>query len=589
MSGAPNPSHAHVPHRAMITLSIMLATIMQALDTTIANVALPHMQGSLQASQDQITWVLTSYIVAAAIALPPTGWLCGRFGRRKVFLVSVVGFTIASALCGLAGSLVEIVGARLLQGVFGAALVPLSQAVLLDINPREKVGQAMAIWGAGIMVGPILGPLLGGWLTDNFDWRWVFFINLPVGVLAWWGIARYLPESKPGKEKLDVFGFVTLSLFIGMLQMFLDRGEQLDWFQSWEIRLEAAAAVVALAFFIVHTATVQGVSFLDRRLLKDRNFVTGLLFAFIVGMILYATMALLPNFLQGLMGYPVVYTGEVTAPRGIGTMIAMLVVGRLVQRFDVRAIMAGGFGLTAFSLWQMTRMTLQMDSSLIVMSGFIQGLGIGFTFVPLSTAAFATLAPELRHQGTPVFSLLRNIGSSVGISVVQSLLTHGTGEAHAQIAATVAPGNLGLLQLPAMVNPDTAVGLAVLDGEVTRQAAMVGYLDDFAVMLIITLLAIPLLLLIRSPRRAPASGPAEVPHWSGGHPKQKKRPREGPLFFWMPGVLIGWRPRPSRPCWPGRRRWWTSTSCRPGAWPSRTRRARPASAASRSRPCRRFP
>jgi DHA2 family multidrug resistance protein len=512
MSGAPSPSHAHVPHRAMITLSIMLATIMQALDTTIANVALPHMQGSLQASQDQITWVLTSYIVAAAIALPLTGWLCGRFGRRKVFLVSVVGFTIASALCGLAGSLVEIVGARLLQGVFGAALVPLSQAVLLDINPREKVGQAMAIWGAGIMVGPILGPLLGGWLTDNFDWRWVFFINLPVGVLAWWGIARYLPESKPGKEKLDVFGFVTLSLFIGMLQMFLDRGEQLDWFQSWEIRLEAAAAVVALAFFIVHTATVQGVSFLDRRLLKDRNFVTGLLFAFIVGMILYATMALLPNFLQGLMGYPVVYTGEVTAPRGIGTMIAMLVVGRLVQRFDVRAIMAVGFGLTAFSLWQMTRMTLQMDSSLIVMSGFIQGLGIGFTFVPLSTAAFATLAPELRHQGTPVFSLLRNIGSSVGISVVQSLLTHGTGEAHAQIAATVAPGNLGLLQLPAMVNPGTAVGLAVLNGEVTRQAAMVGYLDDFAVMLIITLLAIPLLLLIRSPRRAPASGPAEVPH-----------------------------------------------------------------------------
>jgi DHA2 family multidrug resistance protein len=295
--------------------------------------------------------------------------------------------------------------------------VPLSQAVLLDINPREKVGQAMAIWGAGIMVGPILGPLLGGWLTENFDWRWVFFINLPVGIFAFWGIARYLPESRPRGEKLDIFGFVTLSLAIGMLQLFLDRGEQLDWFDSWEIKLEAAAALVAFGFFVVHTWTVQGVSFFDRDLLKDRNFVTGLLFAFIVGMILFATMALLPNFLQGLMGYPVIYTGEVTAPRGVGTMIAMIIVGRLVQRIDVRAIMAVGFGLTAFSLYQMTRLTLQMDSSLIIMSGFIQGLGIGFTFVPLSTATFATLAPRLRNQGTPIFSLLRNIGSSVGISI----------------------------------------------------------------------------------------------------------------------------------------------------------------------------
>ena len=513
MSSAAATDHAAIPHRGMITISIMLATIMQALDTTIANVALPHMQGSLQASQDQITWVLTSYIVASAIALPLTGWLCGQFGRRKVFLISVVGFTIASALCGLASSLVGIVGARLLQGIFGAALVPLSQAVLLDINPREKVGQAMAIWGAGIMVGPILGPLLGGWLTENFDWRWVFFINLPVGVFAWWGIARYLPESRPEGERLDVFGFVTLSIAIGMLQLFLDRGEQLDWFDSWEIKLEAAAALVAFAFFVIHTWTVQGASFFNRELLKDRNFVTGLLFAFIVGMILFATMALLPSFLQGLMGYPVIYTGEVTAPRGIGTMIAMIIVGRLVQRFDVRAIMAVGFGLTAFSLWQMTRMTLQMDSTLIVTSGFIQGLGIGFTFVPLSTATFATLAPHLRHQGTPVFSLLRNIGSSVGISIVQALLTEGSGKAHAELSALVGPGNQGLAHLPSMMSPDTLAGLAVINSEVTRQGTLIGYLDDFGIMMVVTVLAIPLLLLIRSPRRMGGSAaPAEVPH-----------------------------------------------------------------------------
>ncbi|MDB5999183.1 MAG: EmrB/QacA family drug resistance transporter [Rhizobacter sp.] len=498
----------------MITISIMLATIMQALDTTIANVALPHMQGSLQASQDQITWVLTSYIVASAIALPLTGWMCGQWGRRKVFIVSVIGFTSASALCGVAGSLVEIVGARLLQGIFGAALVPLSQAVLLDINPREKVGQAMAIWGAGIMVGPILGPLLGGWLTESYNWRWVFFINLPVGALALWGIWRYLPESRPGGEKLDVFGFATLSIAIGMLQLFLDRGEQLDWFDSWEIKIEAACALASFAFFVAHTWTVQGISFFDRDLLKDRNFVTGLLFAFIVGMILFATMALLPNFLQGLLNYPVIFTGVVTAPRGVGTMLAMIVVGRVVQKIDVRAIMAVGFSLTAFSLWQMSGLTLQTDSSLIISSGFIQGLGIGFTFVPLSTATFATLAPRLRNQGTPVFSLLRNIGSSVGISVVQALLTEGSIAAHARLAGSISAGALGLQNLPPGMDPSTQTGLALINAELTRQATLIGYLDDFTIMMIVTLISIPLLLLIRSPKRTAgaASGPAEIPH-----------------------------------------------------------------------------
>lgn len=502
---APVASHANVRHRGMITISIMLATIMQALDTTIANVALPHMEGSLQASQDQIMWVLTSYIVASAIALPLTGWLCGQWGRRRVFLASVIGFTIASALCGMAESLPQIVAARLLQGIFGSALVPLSQAVLLDINPIEKIGQAMAIWGAGIMVGPILGPLLGGWLTENYNWRWVFYINLPVGLMALWGIATFLPESRPERERLDRFGFITLSIAIGMLQLFLDRGEQHDWFQSWEIRLEAVAAAVSFAFFVVHTWTVQGESFFDRDLLKDRNFVTGLLFAFIVGMILYGTMALLPTLLQNLMDYPVVYTGEVTAPRGIGTMLAMIVVGRLVHRVDVRAIMACGFVLTAFALYQMTHLTLQMDANLIIVSGFIQGLGIGLTFVPLSAATFATLAPKLRHQGTPIYSLLRNIGSSVGISIVQARLTESASAAHAQIAATVAPGNHALEQLPQLLDPSNTIGLAVLNAEVTRQGALLGYINDFGFMMWITLAVVPLLLVIRGAHPAPAA------------------------------------------------------------------------------------
>ena len=500
-------------HRGMITVSIMLATIMQALDTTIANVALPHMQGSLQASQDQITWVLTSYIVASAIALPLTGWLCSLWGRRKVFIVSVIGFTVASGLCGLAGSLGGIVAARLLQGVFGAALVPLSQAVLLDINPPQKVGSAMAVWGAGIMVGPILGPMLGGWLTENFDWRWVFFINLPVGIFALWGIVRYLPESKPRLVPLDKFGLVTLSVAIGMLQMFLDRGELLDWFDSWEIRLEAATAVAAFAFFAVHTATVQGVSFVNRELLKDRNFVTGSAFGFVVGMVLYGTMALLPTFLQGLMDYPVVFTGIVTAPRGIGTMLAMIAVGRLVHRIDLRLIMGTGFALTALALWQMTHITLQMDSHLVIVSGFIQGLGIGFTFVPLSAAAFATLAPSLRNEGTPFYSLVRNIGGSVGISIVQALLSRGAAQAHADLAALVGPSNQGLALLPPGLGADTPAGLALLNVEVTRQAALLAYISDFHIMMILTVASIPLLLLIRRARQTPAKAESgDVPH-----------------------------------------------------------------------------
>ncbi len=493
-----------VAHKGMITVAIMLATIMQALDTTIANVALPHMQGSLQSSQDQISWVLTSYIVAAAIATPLTGWLCGQWGRRKVFLLAVVGFTLASALCGMAQSLAQIVLARLLQGVFGAALVPLSQAVLLDINPKEKVGQAMAIWGAGIMIGPILGPMLGGWLTENANWRWVFFINLPVGVFAFYGIARYLPESKPAGQQLDIFGLTTLSLGIGLLQLFLDRGEQMDWFNSSEICTEAIACAIALAFFIAHTLTTPENSFLNRDLLRDRNFVSGTAFAFVVGMILYATMALLPAFLQGLLGYPVVFTGEIMAPRGLGTMLAMMVVGKLVHRIDLRLIMGFGFSLTAFSLYQMTHITLDMDSSLVLSSGFIQGMGIGFTFVPLSAVTFATLAPRLRNEGTPVYSLLRNIGSSVGISIVQALLTEGMARAHAQLSTDIHYANPVLASLPPAMSVFSPEGRALLDLELSRQAAMIAYVDDFRVMMWVTLLAMPLLLLMRPAPPAPA-------------------------------------------------------------------------------------
>jgi DHA2 family multidrug resistance protein len=482
----------------MITISIMLATIIQALDGTIANVALPHMQGALSASQDQITWVLTSFIVAAAIATPLNGWLVDRFGLKNVFLASV--------LCGIAGSLTEIVIARMLQGVFGAALVPLSQSTLLDINPREKHGSAMAVWGMGVMIGPILGPSLGGWLTDSYSWRWVFFINVPIGALAFWGIWRYIhPTSAARRVRFDTFGFITLSVAIGALQMLLDRGEQNDWFASSETWFELVLAALALSYFIGHTLTrPPGQSFVDFRLLKNANYVTGLLLIFIVGVVLFATRALMPTMLQGLMGYPAALAGLVTAPSGLGTMLAMLVVGRLTGKVDFRLLLGTGFAITAFSLWQMTQYTLVLSQSDIVWPGVIQGIGLGLVFVPLSAATFATLSPQMRAEGTALYSLVRNIGSSIGIALVQALLVRNTQINHASLATHINNAN------PALLDPSTGYSLAMIDHEITRQASMIAYVNDYWLMMMLTIAVIPMLLLIRPPKAA--SGPAPSDH-----------------------------------------------------------------------------
>ena len=492
-------------NRPMITLSIMLATIMQTLDSTIANVALPHMQGTLSASQDQIAWVLTAYIVASAIATPLTGWLCDRFGQKYIFLASITGFTVASALCGMSNTLAEIVLARLLQGVFGAALVPLAQVVLMEINPREKQGSAMAVWGMGVMVGPILGPTLGGWLTDSYNWRWVFFINVPIGVIAFYGMWRYIrPDPGRRSARFDVFGFTTLSLGLGALQLLLDRGQQNDWFSSTETWIEAVVALIAATYFVAHTVmTPARESFLDYRLLKNQNYVTGLLFIFIVGLVLYATRALTPTMLENLLGYPVATTGLVTAPTGIGTMLAMLIAGRIIGKVDLRLTLLVGFLITAYALWQMTGYSLELSESDIVWPGVIQGFGTGLVFVPLSAATFATLSPEMRAQGTSLYSLVRNIGSSIGISLVQTLLTRNTVIAHAALVERVTRGS------SAWNNPAVAAAFdvhvpasaALLDGAVTQQAAMIAYIDDFWFMLLLTLLVTPLLLLIRPPRR----------------------------------------------------------------------------------------
>ncbi|SLN24281.1 DHA2 family efflux MFS transporter permease subunit [Oceanibacterium hippocampi] len=487
--------------RGLITVSVMLATVMQTLDTTIANVALPHMQGSMSATQDQIAWVLTSYIVVAAIMTPPTGVLAARLGRKRLFLIAVAGFTVASMLCGAAASLSEIVLFRMLQGAFGAALVPLSQSILLDTYPREKHGGAMAIWGIGVMIGPILGPTLGGYLTEYYNWRWVFYINLPFGILALLGIFAFVPATpKDSSRRFDLFGFALLSLAIGALQMMLDRGESQDWFSSPEIVIEAVLAGLFLYMFIVQMYTARN-PFIEPGLFRDRNFTVGLLLIFVVGIVLLATLALLPPFLQNLIGFPVLTTGYVLAPRGFGTMVAMMLVGRLIGRVDPRLMILLGIGLTALSLAEMSRFTIDVPVHLIVWTGIIQGFGLGFIFVPLTTTAFTTLEQRYRTEGTAMFSLMRNIGSSIGISIVFTLLSQNTQANHAGFAALMTPFRDAMLYpfTPRAWNWHTTEGVMALNGEVTRQAATIAFLGDFTLMMWVMLGAAPLLLLMRRP------------------------------------------------------------------------------------------
>jgi DHA2 family multidrug resistance protein len=489
-----------VPNRGWITASIMLANIMQGVDNTIANVALPHIQGSLSASQDQIAWVLTSYIVAAAITMPLTGWLAGRVGIKYVFLGCVGGFTVASALCGAAVSLEQLVLYRALQGVCGAGLIPLSQAVLLQINPPERHGYAMAVYGIGTIMGPISGPLLGGWLTEDYSWRWIFYVNLPVGVLCVVGILVFIRHSRNvHREPFDMFGFLALSFGIGALQLMLDRGELKDWFHSSEIWIEATVTALAFYLFAVHSATTGERSFIHRSLLTNVNFIAGTMLMFSIGAIMTATLALLPTMLQQLMNYPVFTTGLVISPRAFGSMIAMFFVARVINRIDNRLIILFGLALTAFAMWQMTGFSLTMDPKPIVVSGLIQGFGLGCTFVPLNITALSTLPRHILTQGTAIRSLMRNLGGSIGISALVALLAENTQTIHSRLAEGFRPDN-PLVHSPLFAAPyslSAPSGVAALNAEITRQAAMIAYIDDFWLLMVITLISIPLLLLLR--------------------------------------------------------------------------------------------
>jgi DHA2 family multidrug resistance protein len=505
MSGAP-PAFEKVPHRAIITLCLMIATLMQALDSTIANVALPYMQGSLSATYDEITWVLTSYVTAAAIMTAPVGWMAMRFGRKRLFLTCLIGFTVASMLCGAAQSLPQMVVFRLLQGVFGAALVPLSQSTMLDIYPPEMRGQAMAIWGMGVMVGPILGPTLGGYLTEMYNWRYVFYVNLPFGVIAIVGLLLFMPNTSPRPGlKFSWSGFAMLAMALGALQLVLDRGQVEDWFTSREIIIETVLAGLGFYLFLVHMFTAEK-PFLPPAMFRDRNFVASFIMIVCVSMVMLATSALLAPYLQNLAGYPVYTAGLSLSPRSIGTVISMFLAARLSKWIDQRKIMAVGLVVLGWALHAMSAWTPDVTEEQMILTLIVQGFSIGLVFNPLAVIAFSTLQSQFRGDATALQALARNIGSAIGISVTSFTLERSAQAMHADIAAGITPFNRLLQHTGAAQIYDLATqhGAALLNQEITRQSQIIAYNNDFHMMAYVV---VPPLLLILLMRRTGVSGP----------------------------------------------------------------------------------
>ena len=490
------------PQRLLVTVFIMMATIMQVLDITIANVSLPYMQGSLSATLDQVSWVLTSYVVAAAVMTAPVGWLAARFGIKTLLIACVTGFTIASMLCGIAQTIEEMVLFRVLQGMFGAALVPLAQSVMLEIYPPHRRGWAMSLWGMGVMIGPIMGPILGGILTEYYSWRWVFFINLPVGIVTVIGLLTCMGESEGNRGlAFDWVGFTALGIAIGALQLLLDRGEQVGWFDANEIVVMAIVSATAFYFFLAHSLTTER-PFISMEIFRDRNFNVGLMFMFVCGVMLVASMALMAPMLQGMMGYPIIDAGVLLGTRGVGMGVSMLMAGRLMTVVDPRLLLFVGLSCCVASLNASIDFTPDTATRTIAWVSILQGFGLGLMFVPLNMIALSTLPVALRTQGTAMWTLIRNLGSSVGVSIVIANLTNKTIMMHALLAESVTPFNQAMADpAAAMLDAGTETGRALLENLLTQQATIIAYANDFKLMLVMTLLCYPLVLLVRTSRR----------------------------------------------------------------------------------------
>lgn len=486
--------------RGPITVGLMLATTMNALDLTIVNVSLPHMQGNLSASPEQITWVLTAYMIATAVMTPVSGWLASRFGIRRMLLATITGFTLASVLCGMATSLSQMVLFRMLQGITAAPMTPLAQSVLLNINPPSRHARAMALFTMSVVVAPVVGPVVGGWLTQDFSWRWCFFINIPAGLGALALLSVFLPGEVSKRRPFDFLGFGTLAIALTSFQLMLDRGTTKDWFSSPEICVEAGIAATAFAMYLAHTLTAEHPLF-PNSMFRDRNFVTSAVFSVFFSMLLFCSFSLLPLMMQDLLGYPAIHSGILSAPRGMVMLAVLVVMGRIEPHVDKRLLVAVGVSFITWGFWEMASFDLSMSGGRIVFATILQGLGQGIIFVPLTTLGFATIPQHLRPDASALSNLSRNIGGSVGIAAIQALTVFNTQRMHASLAGHVVPENPFLPNfLPDRLSPDTVSGALALNFEITRQARMVAYVNDFWLLTGIAAILLPLVLLLRQPR-----------------------------------------------------------------------------------------
>jgi MFS transporter, DHA2 family, multidrug resistance protein len=494
-----------VRHRGVLLFAVMLISICQFLDATIANVALPHMKTALGASTDTVTWVLTSFIIATAVFTPITGWLSDRVGSRNLFLWSTVAFLVASALCGAAQTLPEMVAFRVIQGTAAAFIGPLTMTIMFDVSAPSKQAMTMGIFSMIVMVAPISGPTIGGFLTEYLSWRWIFYVNLPIGipalVLLWW----LLPSRPVIRRRLDLFGFASIALALGAMQLVLDRGHHQDWFDSWEIIIETIVAISFLWIFVIHSRATAHPLF-NRGLYQNRNFMLSIALMAIMGLAVVGLSAVLPMLFQTIYGYPVIDTGLMMAPRGVGVMISSLIAGWAMKYVDARVLMSFGFAVASWSMWTMTTWTIEMDVQPILIASFFQGIGFGAIVAPMNLIAFATLHPALRPDGSSLMALFRSLGGSIGISVIVSLIARNQQVSHADLGSNVTGTILPTIDLPAMVDRVPGIGegiMALIDGEVSRQALMIAYLDNFYLLTWILIAFIPLPFLLKNPRKAP--------------------------------------------------------------------------------------
>jgi DHA2 family multidrug resistance protein len=498
-------------NRALTSIAVMAATIMQVLDTTIVNVALPNMAGQLDATPDNISWVLTSYLIASAIFMPLTGFITDRIGQKRYLLVSIAGFVITSALCGMATSLSEIVLFRFLQGVFGASLVPLSQSIMLQIFPGEQRGKAMAIWAMGVMVAPILGPTLGGWLTEYISWRWTFYINLPVGIISFILAMRYVHDTPTRERRMDWTGFATLALGIGALQLVLDRGNQDDWFSSQTLVFAAIVSTLSIVFFIIYSLTGKHHPLFDLRIFKDRNYLVASLIMTTIGIGFFGGMLLQSLFLQNFLGYPTFEAGLYMAPRGAASFFVMMFVGKFSGRIPPRNFILTGILCSIAGNYMMTSFTSDMTANELIVPAILQGMGMGLVFVPISTLAFTTLPRETAAEAAGIYSLIRSLGSALGISILITFFSRDTQQNWSLLRGAITPYNPALHSYLAPLHLGTAdpQGIAIAARAVLQQAQNIGYTDSFWFATLNFVAMLPLLLLVRTPGK-PAPAPVAI-------------------------------------------------------------------------------